>query len=134
VSRFARRWKSPLALAGVALALVAWASRDVILDGADQYERKRCCQRLRIGSMLLQSFAEQHQPRPTSMREWIAADPYVAEVFSGDDGCYEIVPPQPGDETRDPASTVILVEKRATHPGLRHALFADLHVDVAPEN
>jgi prepilin-type processing-associated H-X9-DG protein len=121
-----------LSLAAVAVALVAWASRDMLLDGHAQWERKRCCQRMRVCSMLLQSFADQHQPMPTSLHEWIAEDPNVAEVFLDDAGCYEIVPPQPGDEMRDPASTVILVEKKATHSGLRHALFADLHVDVAP--
>jgi hypothetical protein len=127
-----RRWNALLSLAAVAVALVAWASRDMLLDGHAQWERKRCCQRMRICSMLLQSFADQHQPLPTSMRAWIAEDPYVAEVFNGDAGCYEVVPPQPDDAMRDPASTVILLEKKATHAGLRHALFADLHVDVAP--
>ena len=121
-----------MSLGVVAVALVAWASRDMLLDGHAQWERKRCCQRMRTCSMLLQSIADRHQPAPTSMREWIAEDPNVAELFADDAGCYEVVPPQPGGGTRDPASTVILVETKATHAGLRHALFADLHVDVAP--
>lgn len=128
-----RRGKSLLALALVTLALLAWASRDMILDGTDQYERKRCCQRMRVCALLVQSLAERHQPLPPSLQAWIAEDHEVADVFLGDVACYELVPPDPpGAAARDPASTLLLVEKKATHPGPRHALFADGHVDVAP--
>jgi hypothetical protein len=128
-----RRFRTLLAFAGVALALVAWASRDMLADGMDQLARKRCCQRMRVFALRVEARSEQRRALPRSLQEWAAQEPDVADAFGNDLGAYELVPPEvAGSAPRDPASTVLLVERRATHPGPRHALFADLHVDVAP--
>jgi hypothetical protein len=131
----ARTNRRLLALVVVALLLAAWGSREVLFVAREQWARKQCCVRLRECAGKLAALADAKQKPPATLREWAARDPAVAALFDGDLDCYEFVAVEShakGDA--DAAATVVLRETKATHPGTLHALFADFHIDAAPDD
>jgi hypothetical protein len=132
MSRTSRRW---IALVVVALLLAAWGSREVLFVAREQMARKQCCMRLRECAGRIQALADANQKPPPTLREWAATDPEIAKLFGDDLDDYEFVPLElRSKDAAVLATTVILRETKATHPGTLHALYADSHIDVAPGN
>jgi hypothetical protein len=83
----------------------------------------------------MQALADADRKPPPTLREWAATDPEIAKLFGDDIDSYEFVPLKPrSKDSAELATTVVLRETKATHPGTLHALYADSHIDVAPGN